>query len=91
MQISHIQFKQAGAIPAPMDHATLVTSLLAAQSASATAIANTHYQVSRSIDSDTEQAIVTLLQGNLGWRAAAAVLNGSFHPGIAPLIVANTL
>jgi len=42
MQISHIQFKQAGAIPAPMDHATLVTSLLAGQSASATAIANTH-------------------------------------------------
>jgi hypothetical protein len=31
------------------------------------------------------------MQARPGWRAAAGVLEGSFHPGIAGMINANSL
>ena len=71
------------------DYRAMVAGLVAVQSASAAAQAQMHHNVTRSIDSCQEQAIVTLLQARPGWRAAASILQGSFHPGIVPLIVDN--
>ena len=73
----------------PVEFPLLVATLVAAQSASPTAAAHTHHQVGRTIGGCPEQAIVTLLQARPGWRAAAAALGGSFHPGVAPMIADN--
>ncbi len=76
----------ANATPVSLEYRSMVASLLACQSASAGAQAHMHYNVTRSIEGGQEEAIVTLLMACPGWRAASAILGGSFHGGIATLI-----
>lgn len=89
MQIDNKRLIEAGARAAPLDCGSLLAALRTSQAASFTAIAQTHHEVGRLIDSCPEQAIVTILQGRPGWRAAIATVRGSFHPGVAGLIVTN--
>lgn len=84
-----LQSSRAGAVLP--DYATMVASLLASQSVSAAAIAQVHHNVARSIENAPEQALATLMQARPGWRAAAGVLGGSFHRGIARMVNANSL
>ncbi len=76
---------------APIDFSIMVAGLLAGQTISSSATAQIHHDVARSIANAPEQAIATLMQARPGWRAAAGVLGGSFHPGVAALVNANGL
>jgi hypothetical protein len=89
----HIEHKSFQAVHAdvPVDHRSLMSAMIATQGASQAAAAQIHYNVARNIAHSHEDAIVTLMQARLGWRAAAGVLEGSFHPGVAGLIHANGL
>lgn len=89
MKLDNTTGVAAGTDAFAVDFPVLVASLVATQSASATAAAHTHHHVGRAIRGCQEQAIVTLLQAKPGWRAAATALHGSFHPAIAGLVGAN--
>lgn len=85
MQIEHGLILE-GAQPAPIDFRAMMAGLLTAQAASATVAAQIHHDVARRIAHSREEALATLMQADPGWRAAAGVLEGSFHPGVATLV-----
>lgn len=90
MQIEH-KLILKGAQPAPVEFPTMMAGLLTAQAGSATVAAQIHHDVARGIAHSREEAMATLMQANPGWRAAAGVLKGSFHPGVARLLGDNSL
>ncbi len=69
----------------------MMASLLTAQAGSATSTAQIHHDVARRIAHSREEAMAMLMRANPGWRAAAGVLEGSFHPGVARLVGDNSL
>lgn len=89
MNLEHNALKQPHG-SAPVDCRALIASLCVSQSASFTAAAQVHHDVARSIEDSQQNAIATLMQARPGWRAAAGVLGGSFHPGVAARIHANS-
>jgi hypothetical protein len=91
MKIDHKAMMAAKKQPAPLDFSTMVAGVLASQSRSTAATAQIHHDVARSIADSPEQALATLMQARPGWRAAAGVLGGSFHPGVAARVNANGL
>lgn len=89
MNLEHKALKQAHD-GAPVDYRAVIASLFVNQGASLTAAAQVHHDVAKSIEDCQQDAIATLMQARPGWRAAAGVLGGSFHPGVAALINANS-
>ncbi len=81
----------ARAQPVPADYPAMMASLLASQNASPAAAAQVHHDVTRRIANSSEEALATLMQAKPGWRAAAGVLQGSFHPRIAEFVGNNGL
>jgi len=90
MKLDH-QSMMRGAKPAPTDFPALVANLFASQSASPAAIAQVHHDVTLRVAHSREDAMTTLMQVRLGWRAAAEALGGSFHPGVANKLGAKGL
>ncbi len=90
MQIEHSLILK-GAQPTPVEFPAMMAGLLTAQAGSATVAAQIHHDVARRIAHSREEAMATLMQANPGWRAAAGVLEGSFHPGVARLVGDNSL
>lgn len=90
MQIEH-GLMLRGAKPAPVEFSAMMAGLLTAQRGSATVAAQIHHDVARHIAHSREEALAMLMQANPGWRAAASVLEGSFHPGVARLVGDNSL
>ena len=91
MRIDYKALTEQRAVALPIDYSMMVASLLGMQAGSAAAIAQTHYEVIRNIESNHERAMVTLLQGRPGWQAAATSLGGSFHSRVANQISVNLL
>lgn len=90
MFAEHKQF-QVSASDAKIDHRAMIMAMIAAQGASPAAAAQIHHDVARNIADCQKDAMATLMQARPGWLAAAGVLEGSFHPGIAEMINANSL
>ena len=80
---------QGVAAPLPMDHRAMIAALLALQGTGAVAAAQIDHDVARSIAHSLQDAIAALMQARPGWKAAAGVLGGSFHRGVATLVAAN--
>jgi hypothetical protein len=90
MKIDHQSLMQA-ATPVPVDFPAMVASTLASQIGSPAAIAQIHHDVACSVADSREDAMATLMQVQPGWRAAAGVLGGSFHPRVAAQLGAKGL
>lgn len=90
MFAEHKRF-QIAPCDAGIDHRALVTAIVSAQAASPTAVAQVHHDVVRNIADRHKDALATLMRARRGWQAAAGMLEGSFHPGVAGLINANRL
>lgn len=69
--------------PPPLEYTHLVAALAAAQASSRTAAVETWLVAGRAAPATPLAALVDLLTAAPGWRRAAAVLEGSFHPAIA--------
>jgi SH3-like domain-containing protein len=89
----HFERKQLEGSPllTGIDYPAMIAAMLAAQSKSRIAASQIDHDVTRDIENCPEQAITMLMQAHPGWRVAAGVLCGSFHPGVAALINANSL
>ena len=90
MQIDHGSILK-GARPAPVEFPVMIANLLATQCQSPAAAAQIHHDVTCRIAHSREEALTTLIQAQPGWRAAAGVLEGSFHAGVAKLVRDNCL
>lgn len=90
MRIDHSSILK-DAQPAPVEFAAMIADLLATQAGSPAAAAQIHHDVMCRIAHSHEEALTTLIQAQPGWRAAAAVLEGSFHSGVAKLVRDNCL